>query len=169
MCSPSSSTTGPLAGSPNSRLGAGLLRIDRRQQTTPARQAVQIVATAHRLRLARPPLKTAPSESLARAPSRRPQTTASAHTSCFAPFTKEISAISLSMMDQDNQSRPEMRSRCRGWNSPIIRCRRQRRAPQPPGGRRSCGTALRDHGLFAGGKGIRTCMGLFLSSVVFGL
>jgi IS66 C-terminal element len=40
---------------PNSRLAeltpwAGLPRTDRRQQTKPARQAVQIVATAHRLR-----------------------------------------------------------------------------------------------------------------------
>ena len=40
---------GPIAGSPNSRLGPGLLHTDRRRQTKTARQAVQIVAAAHRL------------------------------------------------------------------------------------------------------------------------
>src|SRR5437899_4990466 len=38
-------------GCTRSRLGAGLPRTDRRRQTKLARQAVQIVATAHRLRL----------------------------------------------------------------------------------------------------------------------
>src|SRR3984893_6704743 len=49
MCSPGLSATGPIAGLPNSRLGPGLLHTDRRRQTKTARQAVQIVAAAHRL------------------------------------------------------------------------------------------------------------------------
>src|SRR5204863_969840 len=49
MCSPGSSTTGQIVGSPNSRLGAGPPSTDPRRQTKPACQAVQIVAVAHRL------------------------------------------------------------------------------------------------------------------------